>query len=79
MAVPRTTKGFRQTLITGISDSFCKVEVKQATGGGVYAEVGQASTRVFSTPRQAAEAGNALGTYIYGSTIRLIDLSKFRG
>jgi hypothetical protein len=66
-------------MITGISDSFCKVEVKQATGGGFYADVGQASTRVFSTPRQAAEAGNALGTYIYGSTIRLIDLSKFRG
>jgi len=65
-------------MITGISDSFCKVEVKQATGGGFYCDVGQASTHVYPTPRQAIEAGNALGTYIYGSTIRLIDLSKFK-
>jgi len=65
--------------MTGISDSFCKVEVKPAFGGGFYADVGQASTGVFPTPLEAAREGNRLGQYIYGSTIRLIDLRQFGG
>ena len=62
---------------TGVSDSVLKVEVKRATFGGYYADVGAFQTKVYQSPRQAAEAGNALGRDVYGSTVRLIDTNQF--
>jgi len=64
---------------TGISDAIFKVEVKQAHGGGFYADVGHASTRVVPTPRQAAMEGNIMAMNLYGTTCRLLDVNQFRG
>jgi len=63
---------------TGVSDEFCAVRLKRASGGGWYCDVGHHSTKIYDSPRAAAEAGNAYGEYVYGSTIRKIDLSQIR-
>jgi len=65
--------------MTGVSDSFCKVEVKAAHGGGFYADYGYLSTPIFATPLEAAREGNRRGQDVYGTTIRLVDLRQFGG
>jgi len=63
---------------TGVSDEFCKVEIKQAFGGGWFANYGHFSTPVFRTARECAEYANRAAQNMYGSTIRLIDLNQIR-
>jgi hypothetical protein len=63
---------------TGSSDDVCKVVVKQAFGGGYYADFGHFSTPVYATAFEAAKHGNQLATSMYGTTVRLIDLRRFR-
>jgi hypothetical protein len=63
---------------TGVSDEICKVEIKQAFGGGWFANYGHFSTELFATPLEAAREGNRRGQQHCGSTIRLIDLTQFR-
>ena len=63
---------------TGISDAIFKVEVKQAFGGGFYAEAGHAATKTVPTPREAAALGNKLAMDLYGTTCRLVDINQFR-
>jgi hypothetical protein len=64
---------------TGVSDEYCKVAVKPAPFGGFYADYGHFATRLFRTPREAANEGNRLGQQVYGTTIRLVDINQFRG
>jgi len=63
---------------TGVSDEFCAVKLRQARDGGWYCDYGHLSTSIFATPLEAAREGNRRGQDVYGTTIRLIDLSKFR-
>ena len=63
---------------TGMSDENCRVELRQAIGGGWFANYGHFSTPVFRTPRECAEYANRHAQNVYGSTIRLIDLTKIR-
>ena len=64
---------------TGASDEICSVKLKQARGGGWYCDVGHHSTKIYDSARAAIEAGNAYGEYVYGSTIRKVDLTQIRG
>jgi hypothetical protein len=64
---------------TGSSDDVCKVVVKQAYGGGWYADYGHCSTPVYATALEAAQVGNERAVSMYGTTVRLIDLRQFGG
>ena len=63
---------------TGMSDSICQVEVKQAFGGGLYANFGHLSTPIYATAYEAAVQGNKLGQSMYGSTIKVVDVNQYR-